>query len=61
MSLSGHALRSGRYRLLANGAACVGVTEVRLRDPDPCGGVLGALHSTHGIPGHERLPSLRGG
>ncbi len=61
MSRSGHALRSGRYRLLANGAACVGGTEVRPRDPDPCSGGLGALHSTHGILEHERLPSLRGG
>ena len=50
MSLSGHALRSSRYRVLANGAVCVGVTEVCPRDPDPCGGVLGALHSTHGLP-----------
>ena len=61
MSLSGHQLRSGRYRLLANGAACIGGTDVRPRDPDPCSGGLGTLHFPHGIPGHERLPSLRGG
>ena len=27
MTLSGHALRSGRCRVLANGATCVGVTK----------------------------------
>ena len=44
-----------------NRAAFDGVTEVLPRDPDPCDVFLWALHSTHGIPGHERLPSLRAG
>ena len=53
------------------GAALVGVTEVLPRgpesvprlglDPDPCDVFLRALHSTHEIPGHNCLPSLRAG
>ena len=53
------------------GVALVGVTEVLPRgpesvprlslDPDPCDVFLRALHCTHGIPRHERLPSLCGG
>ena len=38
-----------------------GATKVLPRYPDPCDVFLGALHSTHGIPGYERLASLRGG